>query len=105
MRRYYFDFRDGGHLQTDDDGRDFASFEGARQEATMSLAEMALDAMGRRGADHRISLEVRDDRGPVLKVNCIFEIVLPPTGSRLGASRSTNGHEQLRRHRRGMKPI
>jgi len=74
MRRYYFDVRDGDELQTDDDGRDLSSFEAAQEQATLSLAEMALDAMAKRGADHRMSMEVRDDRGPVLKVKCTFEI-------------------------------
>ena len=74
MRRYYFDVREGDELHSDEEGRDLSSFEAAQEEATMSLAELALDAMGKRGADHRMSIEVRDDRGPVLKVNCTFEI-------------------------------
>ena len=74
MRRYYFDVREDDNLQTDDEGRDFSSVEAAQDEATVSLAELALDAMAKRGADHRMSIEVRDDRGPVLKVNCTFEI-------------------------------
>jgi hypothetical protein len=74
MRRYYFDFRDGDKLQADYEGRDLSSFEAVQEEATMTLAEMALDAMAKRGADHRMSIEIRDDRGVVLKVNCSFEI-------------------------------
>ena len=74
MRRYYFDVREDDNLQTDDEGRNFSSFEAVQDEATVSLAELALDAMAKRGADHRMSIEVRDDRGPVLKVNCTFEI-------------------------------
>ena len=74
MRRYYFDVRDDNNLQTDSEGRDFSSFEAVQDEATVSLAELALDAMAKRGADHRMSIEVRDDLGPVLKVNCAFEI-------------------------------
>ena len=74
MRRYYFDVRDDDNLQTDDEGRDFSSVEAVQEEATVSLAELALDSMAKRGADHRMSIEVRDDRGPVLKVNCTFEI-------------------------------
>ena len=74
MRRYYFDLREGDALQTDEDGRDLSSFEAMQEEATISLAEMALDAMAKRGADHRMSMEVRDDRGLVLKVNCVFAI-------------------------------
>jgi hypothetical protein len=74
MRRYYFDVREDDNLQTDDEGRDLSSFEAAQDEATVSLAELALDAIAKRGADYRMSIEVRDDRGPVLKVNCTFEI-------------------------------
>jgi Domain of unknown function (DUF6894) len=74
MRHYYFDVHDGDELQTDEEGRDLSSFEAAQEEATLSLAEIALDAMGRRGSDHRMSIEVRDDRGPILKVKCTFEI-------------------------------
>jgi hypothetical protein len=62
MRRYYFDVREDDNLQTDDEGRDFSSVEAVQDEATVSLAELALDAMAKRG----------DDRGPVLKVNCTF---------------------------------
>ena len=71
MSWYYFDVRDDDNLQTDDEGRDFSSVEAVQDEATESLA---LDAMAKRGADHRMSIEVRDDRTPVLKVDCTFEI-------------------------------
>ena len=74
MSRYYFDVRDGDKLQTDDEGREQSSFDAVLEEATLSLAEMALDAVGKHGPDHRMSIEVRDDRGPVLKVKCTFEI-------------------------------
>lgn len=72
--RYYFDVREGASLQTDEEGRDLSSFEAMQEEATLSLAEMALDAIGRSGADRRMSIEVRNERGPVLKVNCTFEV-------------------------------
>ncbi|KRR11620.1 hypothetical protein CQ12_40960 [Bradyrhizobium jicamae] len=74
MRRYYFDVRDDDTLQTDDEGRELSSFEAMQEEATLNLAEMALHAMVKRGADHRMSIQVRDDRGPLLKVKCTFEI-------------------------------
>jgi hypothetical protein len=77
MRRYYFDLRDGGKLQTDDEGRELSSFEDVQEEATMSLAELALEAMARRGAGHRMSMEVRDDLALVLRVTCTFEIERP----------------------------
>ncbi|MEH2503714.1 hypothetical protein V1290_002525 [Bradyrhizobium sp. AZCC 1578] len=73
MRRYYFDVREDDNLQTDDEGRDFSSFAAAQGEATVSLAELALGTMAKHGADHRMSIEVRDERGPVQTVKW-FEI-------------------------------
>ena len=32
MRRYYFDVRDGDELHTDNDGRDFSSFEDVQKD-------------------------------------------------------------------------
>jgi hypothetical protein len=54
MRRYYFDVRDDDNLQTDDEGRDFSSVEAVQEEATVSLTELALDAMAKtwRGPPH-----------------------------------------------------
>jgi hypothetical protein len=72
MRRYYFDVRDGEKLQTDDEGGDYSSFEAVQDEAAMSLAELAMDTMAKRGADHRMSVEVRNERGPLLNVTCTF---------------------------------
>jgi hypothetical protein len=45
-----------------------------RRIATLTLAELALEVMGKRGADHLMSIEVRNDHGPFLKVKCTFEI-------------------------------
>ena len=50
--RYYFDVRDGYNLRTDDEGQRFSSYEAMEEEATLSLVEMALEEMGKRGADH-----------------------------------------------------
>ena len=72
MRRYYFDVRDGDKLQTDDEGRDYSSLEAVQDEAAMSLAELAVETMAKRGADHRMSVEVRNERGPLLNVTCTF---------------------------------
>ena len=74
MSRYYFDVRDGDKLRPDDEGCDLSSFEAMREEAAVSLAEIAVDAVGKRGVVPRMSIEVRDDRGPVLAVKCTFEI-------------------------------
>jgi hypothetical protein len=37
MPRYYFDFRDGDHSTTDEDGINLASLEAARDEAARAL--------------------------------------------------------------------
>ena len=66
--------RDGEALLVDDEAPEHDSLEGAKDEAMLSLAELALDAMGKRGADDRMSMEVRDGRGPVLQVSCTFEV-------------------------------
>ena len=48
-------------------------------EAARSLADMARDSMRREldGALHKMSIEVRDEKGPVLQVRLTFEIERP----------------------------
>ncbi|NOJ47819.1 DUF6894 family protein [Bradyrhizobium archetypum] len=76
MRRYYFDLREGDDLAPDEEGLELPSIERVQEEAARSLADMARDAVRRdhNGADHRMSIEVRDDDGPVLQVRFTFEI-------------------------------
>nr|WP_108513800.1 hypothetical protein [Bradyrhizobium algeriense] len=48
-----------------------------QEEAARTLADMARDAIrGRRtdGAGHMMSIEVRDDAGPVMQVKFTFEV-------------------------------
>jgi uncharacterized protein DUF6894 len=76
MRRYYFDLREGDDLAADDEGLELPSIERVQEEAARSLADMARDAVRKNhdGAGHRMSIEVRDDGGPVLQVKFTFEI-------------------------------
>ncbi|WP_439410035.1 DUF6894 family protein [Bradyrhizobium sp. DASA03076] len=47
--------------------------ESARQEATAALSEISREC-GRGGPQHRMAVEVRDDRGPVLEATFSFVI-------------------------------
>lgn len=69
MKRYYFDIREGDAFAPDDEGLELSGVEAAQEEAALSLADMARDAV--RGSSkqthpHTMQIEVRDDDGPVL---------------------------------------
>lgn len=80
MRRYYFDLRDEGVLFVDDEGVPCRDIQAVQAEAARSLADMARDAVhAATGApSHAMSIEVRDDAGPVLQVRFTFEISVKP---------------------------
>ena len=70
MTRYYFDLRDGDDLMPDDEGLDLASSHSAQEEAALSLADLAKDAIRSHRIDGQgglLAVEVRDDKGPVLQ--------------------------------------
>ena len=69
MRRYYFDLRDGDDLTPDEEGLVLASFHCTQEEAALSLADLANDAIRSCRIDGEgglLAVEVRDDNGPVL---------------------------------------
>jgi hypothetical protein len=73
MPRYYFDSRDNNSFIKDEDGVELASFNDAKKEAARALGGIARDVLP--GAVVRIlTIEVRDDLGPVLKATLRFEI-------------------------------
>ena len=76
MPRYYFDLYDDSGLYPDDEGLELPSLDDARQEAAHSLADMLRDAVrsGTGRAHRRMSVEVRNDVGPVIRVKSDFEI-------------------------------
>jgi hypothetical protein len=76
MPRYYLDLWDDTGLYPDDEGLELASIDAARQEAAHSLADMLRDAVrGGSGRDVRqMSVTVRNDVGPVIRVKSNFEI-------------------------------
>jgi hypothetical protein len=71
MRRYYFDMQNGERLTVDEEGVEFLDLVAAKQEAALALADMVLDE----SLDPaKISVEVRDDAGTVMRVRLVFEI-------------------------------
>jgi hypothetical protein len=76
-KRYYFDVRERDHISPDDEGMELASLEAVQTEAARALTEMARDRVRNRvdGAGHQMTIEVRDDDGPVLQVDFTLVIV------------------------------
>jgi hypothetical protein len=74
MPLYHFDTRDNGALIQDDVGTELADLDAARQIATASLAELAMDVLP--GSERRVLIvEVREGRQPVLEARLTFEAV------------------------------
>jgi Domain of unknown function (DUF6894) len=76
MKRYFFDLRDGEVLAVDHEGSQFRSFEAAQEEAVATLAEMAKRAVPAvlKNGGHRLTIEVRDESGLIMKVLFTFEL-------------------------------
>jgi hypothetical protein len=76
MRRYYFDMLEGDEIARDDEGLELPNLSKVQEEAAHTLADMARETV-RQYHDknaHRLSVEVRDDDGPVLVVACTFDV-------------------------------
>ena len=75
MRRYYFDIREGDEIFSDEEGLELSTIEKVQEEAARSLADMARDAVRTLGASsQQMSIEVRDDSGPVLHLKFTFAV-------------------------------
>jgi hypothetical protein len=75
--RYYFDLQEEQQLIIDEEGREFSTIDDVQEEAARSLADMARDSTltrGGHGLARRLAIQVRDEDGPVLKVQFIFDI-------------------------------
>jgi hypothetical protein len=68
MTRYFFDIQDGDARIPDEEGMIFPNVEAAREEATMSLADLARDRVRERRACS-MAIEVRDEKGPVAEAS------------------------------------
>ena len=76
MTLYYFDVRDNDGLIRDEEGMELLTLAGVENEAARSLADMARDAVleTKDPASYKIAIEVRDDRGLVVRVRLAFEV-------------------------------
>ena len=75
MPRYYFDMRVGDDIAPDEEGMELRTPQAVQEEAARTLADMARDAMrGRPDGAHQMSIEIRDDAGPVMQVKFTFEV-------------------------------
>jgi uncharacterized protein DUF6894 len=71
MRRYFCDMQNGEGLTVDEEGVELPDLTAAQQEAALALADMLLDE----SLDPaKISVEVRDDAGTVMRARLVFEI-------------------------------
>jgi len=74
-RRYFFDRRDGSAFAADEEGIELPNIESVQEEAALSLADMArnVERKHAHSVGHRMAIEVRDESGPILKLQFIFE--------------------------------
>ncbi|WP_441268103.1 DUF6894 family protein [Bradyrhizobium sp. 215_C5_N1_1] len=73
MPRYYFDTRDNEAFSADEIGVEIPSLEQVKTTASAAMVDFAKDALP--GSVVRIlTIEVRDEFGPVLRVSLRFEI-------------------------------
>jgi hypothetical protein len=75
MARYFFDTRDNDIFLEDDEGVDLPDLEAVKFQASASLGELARDVLP--GSIKReLSVEARDERGPVLFARLSFEAIV-----------------------------
>jgi hypothetical protein len=75
MPVYYFDTRDNDNFIEDDEGLDLPDIDAAKVAAATSLAELARDVLPG-SLKRELAVEVRDNRGSVLKALMKFEAVV-----------------------------
>ncbi len=72
MNRYFFDFRSGEIVSTDDEGRELPDMDCAHREALQALGDTIQDVVLQGKSDQQFAVEVRDDLGPVLEVTAVL---------------------------------
>jgi hypothetical protein len=85
MSVFFFDTRDNDAFIEDEHGLDFPDLEAVRVQAARALADLARDVI-HRSLRRELAVEVRDELGPVLKTNLIYEaVVLCPEWPRVAS--------------------
>ena len=75
MPLFFFDTRDNENFIEDDVGHEYPDLEKVKVAAAKALAELARDVIPG-SLRHKLSVEVRDDLGPVLMAVMTFEAVI-----------------------------
>jgi hypothetical protein len=75
MALYFFDTRDNDDFVEDDEGLEYPTLEAVKVQAAKALAEIARDVIPGSVRRH-LSIEVRDEQGPVLIAMMVFEAIL-----------------------------
>jgi len=73
MARYYFDIREGDLVVPDEEGMEFPSLETEQREAVHTIGGLAksMSFEVREPGPQKAAIEVRDDTGPILKIDFI----------------------------------
>lgn len=75
MAIYFFDTLDNGEFSRDDIGLELSDLEAVREQAAMSLVELAHDVLP--GTTRReMSVEARDERRLILRAHLNFAVTL-----------------------------
>ena len=75
MPLYFFDTRDDDRFIEDVDGVELPDLEAVKAISAKSLAELARDVIA--GSERRVlTVEARDEQGPVLEARLTFEAVV-----------------------------
>jgi len=85
MALYFFDTRDNDEFVEDDVGLEFPDIETVKVQAAKALAELARDVIPGSVRRH-LSVEVRDEAGPVLIAMMMFEAIILRTAQASGVS-------------------
>lgn len=74
-QRYYFDLVNGENISFDEEGMELPDIQAAQEEAALALAALAKELRSVPTSDlpHALGIEVRDNAGPVLKLQFTFE--------------------------------
>jgi hypothetical protein len=75
MPLYFFDTRDNDEFIDDDEGLEYPDLEAVKVAAAKALTELARDVIPG-SLRRRLSVEVRDELGPVLVAVMTFEAVI-----------------------------
>lgn len=77
MPRFYFDLRDDNGIAPDEEGLELSGLRAVQAEAAKSVADMARDAIiaaPATGGRQKMAIDVRDDKGPVMRVTFAFAL-------------------------------